>query len=56
MKTPFCFIIVDDVIVDETKPSIDYSEFIQKIKDIAEDKGLKVTVKQVVVEENEESN
>lgn len=52
MKTPFCFIIVDDVI-NESK--IDYSEFIQKIKEIATDEGLSVTVKQVVVEENEES-
>lgn len=48
MKTPFTFIIVDDV---KPKTQIDYSEFIEKVKTMIEDEGLRVTVKQVIVEE-----
>lgn len=53
MKTLFCFILVDDVI---NKSQVDYSELINDIKEIVESKGLSITVKQVIEEEEDKKD
>lgn len=53
MKTPFCFILVDNI---NNKSQVDYSELIKTVTEIIESKGFSVAVKQLVVEEEDKKD